>query len=322
MVDILTDDGVFLDLDPDAEFELTIENPMLQEDRIPVPFSTAISFLPTHTNKAVFGYLDTMMLESTVREVAASILGGCIPLYAGTLVYDGIDEDGRIKYTFSGKDILVEWSAKLWVLPGLSWNQDDGYDYDSFLAALKADQIPGVHLPPVVDGALTAEPGFRATPENHRPGRSQVNYNQKYRNQPDALDFNETVPAVELGALLGGAVSLLDVPDAAAFLQGVVVFGTNWMANHPSTKVPFFLYDAVATLPDIILADLLLDVCRMLCGSVFQDGDGFRLIPSSVNVRRFLAVRRLGLRLMPSNGFAAMNPFSRSQAWSVCRKDR
>lgn len=281
MVDILTDTGVFLDLDPEAEFELTIENPLLQEDRIPVPFSTAISFLPTPANKAVFGYLDTMMLEPTVRKVPASILVGGVQLYAGTLVYDSIDEDGRINYTFSGKDLQEEWGAKLWELPGLSWNQDDGYDYNSFLAALKADQVPGVHLPPVVDGALTAEPGFRATPENHRPGRSQVNYNQKYRNQPDALDFSETVPAVELGAILGGTVSLLDVPDAAAFLQHVVVFGTNWAANHPSTKVPYFLYDAAATLPDITLADLLLDVCRMLCGAVFQDGAGFRLIPAS-----------------------------------------
>ena len=140
MVDILTDTGVFLDLDPDAEFEITIENPLLQEDRIPVPFSTAIAFLPTPTNKRVFGYLDTMMLEPTVRELAATILAGGIPLYAGTLVYDSIDEDGRINYTFSGKDLQEEWSTKLWELPGLSWDENDGYDYQSFLAALKADQ--------------------------------------------------------------------------------------------------------------------------------------------------------------------------------------
>lgn len=281
MVDILTDAGVFLDLDPDAEFEITIENPLLQEDRIPVPFSTAISFLPTHTNKAVFGYLDAMMLEPTVKQLGASILVGGVQLYTGFLVYDSIDENGRINCTFSGKDPKTELGAKLWELSGLSWDQEDGYDYESFLAALKADRIPGVHLPPVVDGALTAEPGFRATPANYRPGRSQVNYNQKYRNQPDALDFSETVPAVELGAILGGIVSFSDIPGAAAFLQGVVVFGTNWMANRPSTKVPYFLYDAAATLPDITLADLLLDVCRMLCGAVFQDGGRFCLIPSA-----------------------------------------
>ena len=105
MVDILTDTGVFLDLDPDAEFELTIENPLLQEDRIPVPFSTAIAFLPTPTNKSAFGYLDTMMLEPRVKRLGASILVGGVQLYAGSLVYDSIDESGRINYTFSGKDL-------------------------------------------------------------------------------------------------------------------------------------------------------------------------------------------------------------------------
>lgn len=99
MVDILTDTGVFLDLDPAAEFEITIENPLLQDDRIPVPFSTAIAFLATPTNKAVFGYLDTMMLAPTVKQLGASILVGGVQLLAGSLIYDSIDEDGRINYS-------------------------------------------------------------------------------------------------------------------------------------------------------------------------------------------------------------------------------
>lgn len=278
MVDILTDTGVFLDLDPAAEFEITIENPLLQEDRIPVPFSTAIAFLATPTNKAVFGYLDTMMLEPTVRKVGASILVGGIPLYAGTLVYDSINEDGRINYTFSGKDLQTEWGMKIWETPGLSW---PGYAYSDLLASMKADQIEGVHLPPVVDKALVGEPGFRATPTGYRPGTGQVNYNQKYRNQPDALSFSEIVPAVEIGRILGAVVSFQDVSDAGAFLQQAVVFGTNWSAGFPETKSLYYDYDVAKTLPDITLADLLLDVCRMFCAAVFQDGASFRMMSAA-----------------------------------------
>lgn len=279
MVDILTDTGVFLDLDPDAEFEITIENPLLQDDRIPVPFSTAIAFLATPTNKAVFGYLDTMMLEPSVRKVAASILVGGIPLCAGTLVYDSIDEDGRINYTFSGKDLQTEWAAKIWETAGLAWPE---YTYSELLAALKADQIAGVHLPPVVDQALVGKNGFRATPTNYRPGTGQVNYNQKYRNQPDALRFSEIVPAVEIGRIIGSVVSFQDVSDMSDFLQQAVVFGTNWSVGFPPTSNgDLQTYNLAKTLPDITLADLLLDVCRMFCAAVFQDGTAFRMIPAS-----------------------------------------
>lgn len=278
MVDILTDTGVFLDLDLDAEFEITIENPLLQEDRIPVPFSTAIAFLATPTNKAAFGYLDTMMLEPAVKQLGASILVGGVPLLAGSLVYDSIDEDGRINYTFSGKDLKTEWSAKIWEMSGLTWPE---YNYEDLLAALKADQIAGVHLPPVVDNALVGEPGFRATPTGSRPGRSQVNYNQKYRNQPDALSFSELVPAVEIGRILGAAVSFQDISDASAFLQQAVVFGTNWGVGYPATQTHTQAYDAAKALPDITLADLLLEVCRMFCAAVFQDGGSFRMMSAS-----------------------------------------
>lgn len=279
MVDILTDNGVFLDLDPAAEFEITIENPLLQEDRIPVPFSTAIAFLATPTNKAVFGYLDTVMLDPTVRKVGASILVGGIPLYTGTLVYDSIDEDGRINYTFSGKDLQTEWGMKIWETPGLIW---PNYTYDALLAALKSDQIAGVHLPPVVDKALVGEPGFRSTPTGYRPGTGQVNYNQKYRNQPDALSFSEIVPAVEIGRILGAVVSFQSVSDADVFFQQAVVFGTNWSVGFPPTSNGGLQsYDIAKTLPDITLADLLLDVCRMFCAAVFQDGASFRMMPAS-----------------------------------------
>ena len=278
MVDILTDTGVFLDLDPDAEFELTIENPLLQEDRLPVPFSTAIAFLPTPTNKSAFGYLDTMMLEPRVKRLGASILVGGVQLYAGSLEYDSIDEDGRINYTFSGKDLKTEWGAKIWQTPGLSWPE---YEYSALLTALKADQIPGVHLPPVVDQALVGTPGFRATPSGYRPGTHQVNYNQKYRNQPDAMSFSEIVPAVEIGRILGSVVSFQDISDAGAFLQQAVVFGTNWSAGYPETRAQYYDYDVAKTLPDVTLADLFLDICRMFCAAVFQDGASFRMMPAA-----------------------------------------
>ena len=43
MIRIITGEGVSLDLDPSAEFEVEYENPMLDDSHIPVPFSTAVT---------------------------------------------------------------------------------------------------------------------------------------------------------------------------------------------------------------------------------------------------------------------------------------
>ena len=76
MTGIRTSDGVWLDLAPDAEFELTIENPLLRDDRTPSSWSTDITFPPTTLNKRVFGYLGALMTEPSVKRLGATIASG------------------------------------------------------------------------------------------------------------------------------------------------------------------------------------------------------------------------------------------------------
>jgi hypothetical protein len=116
MINIQTSTGVFLDLAPDAGFEIEMNNPILESDRIPVAFSTAITFPPSDTNRAVFGYLPAMLLPPTVLKVAATILAGGIPLLSGTLVYESVDENGNLVYTFTEKSLEDGLDAKLYEL--------------------------------------------------------------------------------------------------------------------------------------------------------------------------------------------------------------
>ena len=92
MIRIITGEGVSLDLDPSAEFEVEYENPMLDDSHIPVPFSTAVTILPSASNCKILGYFPAMMLEPAVKNLAATIEVGGVPLLTGTLVYDSIEE--------------------------------------------------------------------------------------------------------------------------------------------------------------------------------------------------------------------------------------
>lgn len=111
MVRILTKDYTELDLTKGFEFQIEMENPMLDEEHIPSAFSTQISFPPSPVNRKVFGYTPAMFLAPNVKRLEASAWIGGVPFVTGTLVYDGI-EDGCLMYTFTEK--MVELEGKIW----------------------------------------------------------------------------------------------------------------------------------------------------------------------------------------------------------------
>ena len=73
MIEIVTQGGVSLDINPHAAFSIEFDNPLLEESRIPVPFSTSISFPPSPVNRSAFGYTDAMILDPAVKEIGATM---------------------------------------------------------------------------------------------------------------------------------------------------------------------------------------------------------------------------------------------------------
>ena len=104
---------VSADIDKDASFELEMEQPLLTTDRVPVPYSTSISFPASDTNKRLFGWLPTMMLEPSRRKIPCRIVLGDYELASGVLVYSGVN-DGKLQYSFSGKGLDEIWDRKIW----------------------------------------------------------------------------------------------------------------------------------------------------------------------------------------------------------------
>ena len=157
MTGIRTETGVWLDISPDAEFELSIENPLLRDDRIPSSWSTDISLPPTPLNKRVLGYMGALMSEPAVKKLKATIEAGGLGIFEGTLEYDSIDENGNLLYTFSARNLDDDWDIKIHELPGLLYGQNSGHDYDSLMSALKAGEIDGVSLPLIINESLVGD---------------------------------------------------------------------------------------------------------------------------------------------------------------------
>ena len=111
MIEIITINGISLDLDPKGTFEIEMEQPLLDTEAVPVPYSTAISFLPSHKNCNEFGYIPALMMEPTNQSIQADMYVNGFKMISGILIYESIEE-GFVKYNFAAKDTIAKLENK------------------------------------------------------------------------------------------------------------------------------------------------------------------------------------------------------------------
>lgn len=105
MIRIYTTDNVELDLNPDTEFEIEICNPMFEPEHLAAPFSTSIAFPLSPGNIYAFKCLVAFKNIPEVRELVVEIYEDTVFIASGTLVFEGINEDGELEYQFIGEEI-------------------------------------------------------------------------------------------------------------------------------------------------------------------------------------------------------------------------
>ncbi len=265
MIKIVTADGVSLDLAPDAEFVIEYNNPMMEDDRIPVPFSTDIALLPSATNCQVLGYLPAFKLEPSVRELAVSLVLGGIPFLTGTLSYSGI-EDGHLNYTFAGKDISSDWGKKLYELEILQYNiLDDGTKEDN----------DGVFFPVLVEkdstGYFTSPNDYlvlSTSPSNFSPSTKDYTKYKNHRYTSSFRGIDYTMPAISV---------LKIIPAALGINHTLYDFIRNMAVIAPYKKKEYRAsdknYNLAPRLPEMTVSEFVVELLKMLCAAVFQEQD-------------------------------------------------
>ena len=113
MFRIITSSGQSLDLKPNWEIEIDIENPIFITDRIPVAFSTSILLPPSRSNCSILGYLAALKMPPAVKTLDVTLLVAQQTLFTGRLDYEGITEDGDIEYNFTEKAADGVFSQKI-----------------------------------------------------------------------------------------------------------------------------------------------------------------------------------------------------------------
>lgn len=276
MIEIITRDGVSLDIDPRAEFNIEYENPLFEDNRIPVPFSTAISFPPSPVNRAVFGYPDAMILDPVVKELDAVLFVSGYPILSGTLTYDGISER-KLQYTFAAKELDRKWGRKLFELDGLP--HIEGIDnVAQFIDDVKAGTNPDVQAPLLINASCVEDTVYEAVEDAEK-----VDIATKYHNENWLGNGFWFTPAVRVSSILAAAGLPLGSSAIADDIASLYILGLNRGedvdANHGYN---LSLLDIASFLPDVSLSDFVANLAKLFCAAIFQDGDGFRIVTADM----------------------------------------
>ena len=283
MIEIITDTGVSLDMSPEAEFEVEIENPIMTDDFIPAPFSTPIDLLPTPKNCRVFSWLPDTVFTTLIKTVKSSIVFNVLVLFSGKLVYDAV-EDGLLKFTFSGSasteslenmDIseCVPGSHKIIDFAGLD-NLVQGYD-------------DVMQLPLIINEQNLA----------NRVGKDDLLLYEKFHNYNPAYDSSfYTTPVLRVRHLIAGAFERLGMYlSEPTFLYNDYRYLSLICQYKPLVTDPETgrydpdgddSFSIVETLPKMSALDLIVNVAKLFCCAVFRVGNAFCIRPISSTVRQ------------------------------------
>lgn len=267
MIQIKTSDGRFLDIAPDCEFEIKMEQPILSDEHMPVPFSTDISFPPSPKNREILDYMPALMFEPGVKQLQVELVVGGEILMPGSLEFTGI-EDGQLEYSFVGRDISERWSQKLAIR-----GSEDEY------AGLWGTTAETLNMPLIINANAVAKRIYDAQGETGDTVEPEI----KYRNFRGVSNDGEEAAASGRYFL---AVPVLKVSKIFQTISPGLKFpfGTNVYLHQLGILCPYsskFWYKtkmrnyfgvAPENEPDVTYSDILQGVCKMFCCAAFANG--------------------------------------------------
>src|SRR5690606_22478205 len=103
--------GQSLDLPPDIQINLTIENPFVTEDRIPIPYSLSFDLPPTPKNLRLFKYPNRIATGFNVGDYDCTIRFQGLNISIGILTVTKFDQ--RIQANFRGAEVTDYLEKKL-----------------------------------------------------------------------------------------------------------------------------------------------------------------------------------------------------------------
>lgn len=109
-------EGIILDVQPDQDVTFTLDNPIFEDDRVPVAVSTNVEFKLSPKNCKFFGFTPGIRRRPSRKTAACEALFNGIVAFQGELKYDDYS-DKSLQYSFVGAEFDHIVTGKLTDIP-------------------------------------------------------------------------------------------------------------------------------------------------------------------------------------------------------------
>ena len=109
-------EGIILDVQPDQDVTFTLDNPIFEDDRVPVAVSTNVEFKLSPKNCKFFGFTPGIRRRPSRKTTACEALFNGIVAFQGELKYDDYS-DKSLQYSFVGAEFDHIVTGKLTDIP-------------------------------------------------------------------------------------------------------------------------------------------------------------------------------------------------------------
>lgn len=287
MIEIITDLGVSLDLVPDQDITMTIENPLLSADRIPVAWTTDFELAPSQKNFGVFKFLPGLYIIPDKTSINATIKIDSIPIVSGKLEFTSLTSSSfcisfiGISIEDSLKGTLNEVSMAKWNF-GRMVSTADIQRYKDIVDKASIGYRPEFTLPLLLRESFLDEPDVFAHVVTEE---IRLKWASKYANSPEA---NYVIPVLKLKYILNSIFSDCDIDhdfnELISSIGIVAPYRKNGSVDDHThgcldrDKNGHYELDLASGLPAVPVIDFIKDILSTVCATIFVSTQGKAMI--------------------------------------------
>lgn len=294
MIEIITDSGISLDLVPDQDITMTIENPLLSADRIPVAWTTDFELAPSQKNFSLFKFVPGLYVIPNITSVNASISINSIPIVSGKLEFTSFTASS-FSVSFAGVSIEDSLKGTLNEAPMEKWNfgtmvaSADIQRYNDVIGKARLNERSEFTLPTLVRESLVDEPDYSSPKE---PEQTQLKWATKYANN---LQGYYVIPVLRLKYILATVFSDCNIDSDYNELISNIGIVAPYRKNGSVDDYEHggldkddygnYELDLASGLPSVPVVDFVKDILSTVCATIFVSSQGKAMISNKSIMR-------------------------------------
>ena len=294
MIIVKTEQGEILDLKPNQDISLSIENPLMTGDRIPIAWSTDFELAPTIKNFRIFEFVAGTFSPPRLSVVNVEIYANGIAIASGKLNFTEVTAES-FSVSFSGASIENSLSGMLHEATMTKFNfgtmesRHELLRYSHTMSDAQRNKRPEFTIPPLLRESKRDVVDIYF---DLQTDPTRLSWAQKFTNSVEGGKF--IVPVLKLKYILECIFPECKTPAIfQAIIEQIGIVGQyreNGLVEDyehgglDKDESGNYVLDLANTLPSTSCVDFVKDILNALCATIFISPLGIEIVDNKSTV--------------------------------------